>query len=161
MSNPTGEINKNKKRKRIIRAKRAAGHFFYKMRGQPGPDVERFFLTPGPPNGIIESMNSNYYTRIPDEFLDLPVSPAAFRVAATIASFCKRSGTCTCAVATLARRCLLGESTVRRALRELEEAGMIQSFNRYVESGRYFRQTSNGYRLCWDARAAAKSPPPT
>lgn len=100
--------------------------------------------------GYDRAMKQPYYTKIPDFFCGLPISPAAFRVAVTLASYSKSRGECTCAVGTIAACCRMSVSTARRALHELEQQGLIQSFPRYEYSGPHPRQTSNGYRLCWE-----------
>ncbi len=97
----------------------------------------------------MKTMNTQFYTKIPDYLLNLPIPPAAFRVLLTLASFAKQRGECTCALPTLCARCHLSLNTVRKALRELEEMGLIQPFPRYQEQGGRLRRTSNGYRLGW------------
>lgn len=86
------------------------------------------------------------------------ISSSAFHVYAFLSWCADRSGACYPAVPEIARRCHISVTTVRKALRELREAGLVHSQTQHkpTKSGGR-RQTANAYFLT----AQIPHPPPS
>jgi len=76
------------------------------------------------------------------------ISSAAFHVYGFLSWCANKDGSCYPSIAEIARRCHISQNTARRALRELEQTGLIQAQTQFTvtKSGKR-RQTSNSYLL--------------
>lgn len=79
-----------------------------------------------------------------EEIFKLDLSHKAVAVCCYLHDRANRSGECWPAIPTIAREIKLSESTVRRAIRELEQKGCIKTRQRYRRNG---AKSSLLYRL--------------
>jgi len=79
---------------------------------------------------------------------ELGLSATAIAVFAYLSYCCDQSGLCFPSIRTISTKCSISDNTVRRALRELEAAGIVEASASYIESKNgNRRQSANHYRL--------------
>ena len=82
-----------------------------------------------------------YYDSI---YQDQELSPRAKSVLIYLKDHANKQGTCRPGIKTIAAGCSLSRSTVKRALNDLEKAGLVEKSSRWRENGSL---TSNLYRI--------------
>ena len=82
-----------------------------------------------------------YYDSI---YQDHELSPRAKCVLIYLTDHANKQGTCWPGIKTIAAGCSLSRSTVKRALNDLEKAGLVEKSSRWRENGSL---TSNLYRI--------------
>lgn len=89
-----------------------------------------------------------YFSIVPEWLIESKVSDGAFRVYATLCRFAdKEDGSCYPSIKTIGNRCGKSPSSVKRALKELKDLGIIKVEERYIDDK---GQTSNLYTVIYD-----------
>lgn len=95
-----------------------------------------------------------YFAIVPEFVLYADITAQAVRVYACLRRFADRGHDATPSHATIAERAQCSVPTVKRAIRELEDIGVVERVERYYDG----RQTSNGYHLLVTPRGVTGEP---
>lgn len=87
-----------------------------------------------------------HFSIVPEWLIESKISDNAIRVYATLCRYAdKYDGTCYPSIQTIGKRCHKSTSTVKRAIKELEQYNAIEVQPRYLDNGN--GQTSNLYLI--------------
>ena len=102
----------------------------------------------------MEIQQQIYFSIIPEWLTESKISDNAFRVYSTLCRYAdKHSGECYPSIKSIGQRCHKSPSTVKRALKKLEDHGAIKVESRYIDNS----QTSNLYTVIFDLGMGVKS----
>ena len=91
--------------------------------------------------------NQVYFSIIPEWLTESEVSDNAFRVYSTLCRYADiDSGECYPSIKTIGQRCHKSPSTIKRAIKELQDLGAIKVESRFLD----YSQTSNLYTIIFD-----------